>query len=238
MKPTKPFLVTLALVAIGALVALPNLAAREAAAQEGLPLSTKLTPAMIEYFGLADAYARPSVAALVQCRATTACGSSDSTQVRFLDDTGQPVASYDGKPTTTIEQNRRSTTISTGNSRETRTQVRRYQTDERGRLVMNGVDSVLKVDGGTAATTTRVQQFHDVRYLENDPRFVWPITGLVTMEITTSIAQPQRPTTRASNHAAISFDGTHFAHVLTDGALTHRVNLKDRLLETTVPDRD
>jgi hypothetical protein len=38
-------------------------------------------------------------------------------------------------------------------------------------------------------------------------------------------------------HAAVSYDGTSYAHILTSGALTHRVNLRAKLLETTMPAR-
>jgi hypothetical protein len=242
MPPTKPFIYCLvALAVVGAGVVLPATSVREVAAKEGLPLSTKLTPAMIDYFGLSEAFVRPSIAALVQCSTTPACAASDSSRLRFVDSAGRVAAVYDGKPSTTIEQVRRLRTVSDSGVTEARTMVRRYVKDEQGRIVMNGSDSIVKVDPGAPgrerSTLIRVHRFNDVRYLVTDPTFVWPLTGLVVLELSNVVGPPTRGEVRTAGHAAVSFDGTRYAHVLTTGALSHRVDLQARLLETTLPDR-
>lgn len=241
MTPTKPFLLTLALVAVGGAGIIASPAPREAAAQESLPLSTKLTPTMIDFFGLGVAFERPSMAALAACRNTKACGDSDSSTVRFLDERGRDVPEYDGKPTSVIRSVRRLRATTTDGATESRTEVRLFTTDEQGRVVMNGTDSITKIDGGAAgrpaSTVTRVHRFTDVRYLVNDPRFAWPLTGMVVLELSDVAGSTSPSTVRTATHAAVNFDGTAFAHIITSGALTHRVNLQARLFETTIPDR-
>ncbi len=241
MPPTKPFLLTLAAVAIAAagIVATPR--PREAAAQEGIPLSTKLTPAMIDFFGLAAAYERPSMADLAACKVTPACGSSDSSQVHFADSSGGTVPVYDGKPGSVIETIRHTRATLADGATESRAFTRQYALDDRGHVVMNGLDSIVKIDRGAAGreptTLVRVHRYADVRYLVNDPRFLWPLTGIVVLELTNMVGKAQQRPVRTATHAAVSFDGTAFAHVLTTGALTHRVNLQAKLLETSIPDR-
>jgi hypothetical protein len=242
MKPTKPFLVTLAaLVALGTAVVLPAAHAKEAAAQDAIPLSTALTPDIIDYFGVSDAYTRPSLAALVQCRALPACGASDSSRVRFLDASGHAVVAYDSAPSSRIEQVRRHSESPAAGVTETRIRLRRYLKDEQGRIVMSGVDSIVRVDVGgadrSAATLTRVHRYTDVRYLMNDPQFLWPMTGLVVLELSNSVGPQARQSAPTLGHAAVSFDGTRYAHVLTTNGLTHRVDLQAKRLETTLPDR-
>ncbi len=241
MKPTKPFLFCLvALAAIGAAVILPVYTVREAAAQSAMPLSTALTPTMIDFFGLSDAFDRPSIAALVQCRATPTCSETDSSRVRFFDAKGAEMLSYDEKPTTTIERVRRHRSTLANGSGESRMAVRRYSKDAQGRLVMNGIDSVVTTEiaiaGSKSVVRTSIRRYNDVRYLLNDPAFVWPMTGLVVLELSEN-AVPTRASVRPASHAAVSFDGTQYAHVLTTGALTHRVNMQAKRLETTMPDR-
>ncbi|MCC7053202.1 MAG: hypothetical protein IT355_08020 [Gemmatimonadaceae bacterium] len=248
MKPSKPFVRVLALTAVGAAVVLltpqaPRAAAAHAAAtQDGMPLSTKLTPEMIDYFGLGVAFERPSVAALVACHDTPACGASDSSTVRFTDASGAEVRVYDGMPASTIEQVRRVQASPADGVTETRILVRHFSKDAQGRLVMSGTDSIVKVAAAgagraAASTVTRVNRYTDVRYLVNDPRFPWPITGLVVLELSDVAGMTQRPAVHTASHAAVSFDGTAVAQVLTTGALSHRANLQDKRLETVVPDR-
>jgi hypothetical protein len=106
---------------------------------------------------------------------------------------------------------------------------------------MNGTDSIVKVDTGAAdresSTLTRVHRFSDVRYLVNDLNFVWPLTGLVVLELSNANGPAQRAPVRVAAHGAVSFDGTRYAQILTAGALTHRVDLSAKRLETTMPDR-
>jgi hypothetical protein len=242
MKPSKPFLYTVAaVVALGAAVVLPTRTAREASAQEGMPLSTRLTPAMIDYFALDDAYARPTIDALVRCSATPACSASDTSRVRFIAASGDALTSYDAKPGSVIEQVRRSRTTPATGVTETRTQVRRYSTDPEGRLVMNGTDSIVKVDRGddnrASSTLTRVHRYADIRYLVNDPVYVYPLTGLVVLELSIVSGPLPHAAARTENHAAVSFDGTSYARVLTTNGLSHRVNLQAKLLETMMPER-
>ena len=205
-----------------------------------MPLSTKLTPAMIDYFALDVAFQRPSINALVTCEGVPVCGASDSSQVRFLDANGQRVANYDGSPEMTIEQRRHQLTVADG-SVEQRTLVRRYNKDALGRIVMQGSDSIVKITrasvGIDASTLTRVHRYSDVRYLLNDPTLQWPITGLVTLELSNAVGAARRSPAPLLGHGAVSFNGTSFAHILTSGALTHRVNLQAKLLETTMPAR-
>jgi hypothetical protein len=163
MKPSKPFLIIVAaLVALGTTIALSTGTAAAAAAQSAMPLSTALTPGMIDYFGVRDVYTRPSIATLVQCAATRACGSADS---------------------------------------------------------------------------SRVHHCTEVRFLENDPRYVWPLTDLVVMELSNATGEAPQRALRTEQHAAVSFDGTRYAHVLTTDALVHRVDLQVKRLEATMPDR-
>ncbi len=241
MKPTKPFLFTLALIAVGAAAVFPVASARADEAADGMPLSTRLTPEMIDFFGLGDAWVRPSIAALQQCSATPACGRSDSSQVRILDASGEVLSAYDDKPTTVFEQVRRQRTPPASGVAVTRMMIRRYAKDEQGRIVMAGLDSIVKVSqeapGRTASTLVRVHRYADVRYLVNDPTFVWPLTGLVVLELSQVQSAAPHAAAPVASHAAVSFDGTPFARVITTGALSHRVNLQARVLETTMPDR-
>jgi hypothetical protein len=242
MKPTKPFLYTVAaLIAIGGAVILPTRTARVAAAQESMPLSTKLTAAMIDYFALSDAYAHPTVASLTQCSVTPACGASDTSTVRFLDVSGNVVTTYDAAPSSVIEQVRRLETTLAAGVTETRSLVRRYTTDAQGRLVMNGTDSIVKIDRGAAdresSMLTRVHRYTDVRYLVKVAAFVYPMTGLVVLELSNVTGPLPHAQLRTASHAAVSFDGTGYAHVLTTNGLSHRVNLQAKLLETMMPDR-
>jgi hypothetical protein len=241
MKPSKPFLLALAIVTVAGFTIIETPRARTASAQDTMPLSTKLTPAMIDYFALDVAFQRPSITTLVACEAVPACGASDSSQVRFVDASGRTVAEYDGTPATTIEQARRMHTAGPDGSDEQRTSVRRYIKDAQGRIVMQGTDSIVKVTRATASTEastlTRVHRYSDVRYLLNDPTLLWPITGLVTLELSNVTGPPPRTPTPLLGHGAVSFDGSPYAHILTSGALTHRVNLQSKLLETTMPVR-
>ena len=242
MKPSKTFLFSLALVAVaGITVILTPARVRAASATEPFPLSTALTPAMVDFFGLAPAFERPSIAALVACHDTAGCGGSDTSQVRFRDAAGTEVPVYDGRPASTIEQVRRERhELNTGVT-ESRTMVRVFSTDEQGRVVMSGTDSIVKRDAGgvgrDASTLVRVHRYTDVRYRVNDPKFIWPMTGLVVLELSHVIGTDRTAPARGASHAAVSFDGTPYAQVLTTGALMHRVNLQARRLETTVPDR-
>lgn len=242
MKPTRPFVYALsALVVAGAAVVLSTPKARAAAASDSFPLSTALTPAMIDYFGLSDAFARPSIAALVRCHAIPACGASDSSTVQFIDALGRVVDAYDGRPSSVIAQVRRQRATLSAGITETRTRVRRYAKDEQGRIVMNGTDSIVKVDTGGAeresSTLTRLHRYSDVRFLVNDPTFVRPLTGLVVLELSHAVGQAQRTPVRMAAHGAVSFDGTRYAQILTTGALMHRADLSAKRLETTMPDR-
>lgn len=241
MKPSKPFLFVLALVAVAGVVTLETPRAKPVAAHDSMPLSTRLTPAMIDYFALEVAFQRPSIAALVACEAAPTCGASDSLQVRFLDAAGQTVAEYGATPATTIEQVRRLNSAPADGVTEHRMMVRRFIKDEQGRIVMQGRDSIVKITrpgaGAVSTTLTRVHRYSDVRYLVNDPTYVWPLTGLVMLELSNVVGPAPRTPAPLAGHAAVSFDGTSYAHVLTTGALTHRVNLRARLLETTMPDR-
>lgn len=242
MKPSKTFLFTLALVAVaGITVILTPARVRAADAAEPFPLSTSLTPAMVDFFGLAPAFERPSIAALVACHDTAACAASDSAQVRFLDAAGATIQAYDRRPTSTIEQVRRERLTLTAGVTESRTLLRRYSIDEQQRVVMSGTDSIVRHDAGgagrDASTLVRLHRYADVRYRVNDPKFPWPMTGLVILELSHRTGTGHNAPSRAAGHAAVSFDGTKYARVLTAGALTHRVNLQARLLETTVPDR-
>ncbi len=242
MQPSKPFVFALSALAVAAAaLTLDTPRANSAAAADALPLSTALTPTMIDYFALGDAYDRPSIAALLQCQATATCGAADSSLVRFLDGNGQVLAAYDGLPTTYIEEGRRrEATLSVGVT-ETRIRVRRYAKDEQGRIVMNGSDSIVKVDLGATdrapSTLTRVHRYSDVRYLVNDLKFVWPLTGLVVLELSNAVGPAQHAPVRLAAHGAVSFNGTRYAQILTTGALTHRVDLSAKRLETTMPDR-
>jgi hypothetical protein len=242
MKPSKPFLYTVAaVVALGAAVILPTRTAREAAAQDGMPLSTKLTPVMIDYFALDAAYSHPTIDALVQCSAVAACASSDTSRIRFLNSTGAVVATYDGQPGTVIEHARVARSTPEAGVSESRALMRRYATDPEGRLVMHGTDSIVRITDGSrdtaASTLTRVHRYSDVRYLLKDPAFVYPMTGLVVLELSLATGPAPRAPVRTAGHAAVSFNGTSYASVITTNGLSHRVNLQARLLETMVPDR-
>lgn len=242
MKPTKPFLFTLALIAIaGITVILTPARVRAAESADPFPLSTTLTPTMIDFFGLSPAFERPSIQALMACEAKPACGASDSSTVRFVDAAGADALVYDGTPSSAIEQVRRQDVVGRDGVTESRTLRRRYSQDADNRLVMSGVDSVVRRvsigPGREASTVVRVNRYADVRYRMNDPKFTWPMTGLVVLELSLVKGTDNDAPARTTSHAAVSFDGTRYAHVLTSGALTHRVNLQSRLLETTVPDR-
>jgi hypothetical protein len=242
MSPSRPFVFALsALVVAAAAVTFATPKARVAAAADALPLSTALTPVMIDYFGLGDAFVRPSIAALLQCQAARECGASDSSLVRFVDARGERLAVYDGAPTSVIETVRRREAAPSAGVTEVRTLVRRYSKDDQGRIVMRGSDSIVTVDAGTAdrasSTLTRVHRYNDVRYLPNNLNFVWPMTGLVVLELSNAVGAEQRAPVRLAAHGAVSFDGTRYAQILTTGGLTHRVDLSAKRLETTMPDR-
>lgn len=242
MAPSRPFIFVLSALAItGAAIMVAAPQARTAAAAETLPLSTALTPEMIDYFGLSDAFARPSIAALVTCSQAPACGGSDTSRVRIIDGSGTVLSAYDGKPNTIIEQVRSLHTTPSDGVRETRLMVRQYVKDDQGRIVVNGTDSIVKRDlGGTnrePSTLTRVHRYNSMRYLVNDLTLVWPITGLVVLELSHAVGPAQQAPARVAGHAAVSFDGTRYAQILTTGALMHRVDLSAKRLETTMPDR-
>jgi len=242
MKPSKPFLFCLALVAVaGATVFLNAPTAHAASAEDEMPLSTRLTPAMIEFFGLDVAFDRPSIAALVSCQAQPACGRSDSSSVRFLDASGSVQSTWDGKPGSVIEQLRQQVVTTTIGATETRRFLRHFAVDEKRRVVMNGRDSIVTVDSGApgreASRMVRIRRFTDVRYLVSDPRFIWPLTGLVVLESSYGTGSSSQPLVRPTSHAAVAFDGTASAHIITAGSLTHRADLAAKVLETTLPDR-
>lgn len=241
MQPTRPFLLTLAFVTAGGALILGSPNAPAAHAQNAMPLSTHLTAEMIDYFGLADAYVKPSISALVACEAAPACGATDSVQVRFLDARGNIVPDYDGTTTATIEQIRHQHSAPAAGVTETRTLVRRYARDDAGRVLVNGTDSIVRIDAGAPGrepgTLVRVHRYTDLKYLLTDPRFVFPMTGLVVLDLSNVTGAGVQSPAHTATHAAVSFDGTHYAHVLTSSALTHRVNLQSKTLETTIPDR-
>ena len=134
MKPSKPFLFVLAIVAVAGFVIVATPRAKPAHAQDAMPMSTKLTPAMIDYFALDVAYTRPSLAALVSCQAVPQCGASDSSAVRFLTADGREVTEYDATPATTIEQVRRQHTTTATGADEDRISLRRYVKDSQGQI--------------------------------------------------------------------------------------------------------
>ncbi len=243
MKPSKPFLFCLALVGVaGATVFLNAPSAYAATTEQGMPLSATLTPAMIDFFGLQAAYDRPMMRALVACHGTPACGDSDSSRVRILDASGAVVGQYDGKPGSMIETVRVVTGDSAGRVPEWRREVRQFATDEQGRIVMNGSDSIVRLDTGAEGRAptriTRVNRYTNVRYLVTDPKFIWPLTGLVVLELSNEIGEAAKgPAGRPTGHAAVSFDGTASAHIITTGALTHTADLAAKRLETVIPDR-
>ena len=241
MKPSKPFLFLLALVAVAGVVIVETPQARQVHAQDTMPLSTSLTPTMIDYFALDIAFERPSIAALVACKTVPQCGASDSSQVRFINADGRAVDTYDAASTTTIEQVRQQHLTTATGAGEDRRSVRRYVRDAQGRIVMQGTDSIVTRTPATtaaaASTVTRVHRYGDVRYLVTDPTFQYPITGLVSLELSDVAGLTPRAAPPLIQHAAVSYDGTAYAHIITSGALTHRVNLQKRLLETTLPAR-
>ncbi len=241
MTPSKPFLFVLALVAVAGFVIIATPQAKPVQAQDTMPMSTKLTPAMIDYFALDVAYERPSITALVSCQAVPQCGASDSSRVRFLNADRRAVAEYDATASTTIEQVRRQHTTTATGADEDRTSVRRYVTDVQGRIVMQGTDSIVTLTRATSAAeasrVTRVHRYGDVRYLITDPTYQYPITGLVSLELSDVVGPTPRVAPPLIQHAAVSYDGTAYARILTSSALTHRVNLRARLLETTMPAR-
>lgn len=243
MKPSKPFLFCLALVAVSGGSVLSNAPTAQAATTaQGMPQSTKLTPEMIDYFGLQVAYEHPTIQALVACHAQPACGASDSSRVRILDASGAVAHRWDGTPGSVIEQVRQVESAAANGVMETRRTVRRFATDEQGRLVMNGTDSTVRADAGAATRSatrlTRVHRYTDVRYLLTDPRFIWPLTGLVVLELSNEIGdRSQGQATATVGHAAVSFDGTSQAHIITTGALLHTADLATKRLETVIPDR-
>ena len=242
MKPSKPFLFCLALVTVSGCMVLSNAPSAQAATTEqGMPLSTKLTPAMIDYFGLQVAYEHPTIQALVACHAQPACGASDSSRVRIFDASGAVVHRWDGKPGSVIEQVRQVESAAANGVMETRRTVRRFATDEQGRLVMNGTDSIVRADAGAATRSatrlTRVNRYTDVRYLLTDTRFIWPLTGLVVLELSNEFGDRAQGPTLTAGHAAVSFDGTSQVHIITTGALLHTADLQAKRLDTTVPDR-
>ena len=241
MKPSKPFLLLLAATGVAGFVIVETPRAKPAQALDAMPLSTKLTPAMIDFFALDVAFERPSLAALVACRQVPQCASSDSSELRFVTADGNAVAAYDATPATTIEQVRRQHTTTAVGAAEDRTAIRRFVKDEQGRIVMHGSDSIVTRTPATAAapasTVTRVHRYSDVRYLVADPTFQYPLTGLVSLELSDVVGHVPQTPPPLLQHAAVSYDGTSYAHILTSGALTHRVNLRAKLLETTMPAR-
>jgi hypothetical protein len=243
MKPSKPFLFCLALVGVcGATVLLNAPAAQAATTEQGMPLSAQLTPAMVDFFGLQAAYDRPSMQALAACHAQPECGDSDSSRVRFFDASGAAADRWDGAVGSVIERVRTVPGSADDRVREWRREVRRYTTDEQGRIVMQGSDSIVRVtvaDSGREPTRiTRVNRYTNVRYLVTDPRYVWPLTGLVVLELSNEIGKGALgPATPTAGHAAVSFDGTAQAHIITTGALTHTADLQGKRLETVIPDR-
>ena len=242
MPPSKPFVIALAFVtATGAAVLLGAPAARAADVRDSLPLTTRLTPAMIDYFALDVAFERPSIASLLACAAKPACGDSDSSRIRIVDSAGKPIPAYDAQQTTVIEQVQHRRMSDTVGVAVSRTAWRRWLKDDRGRIVMSGLDSIVRVDAGAVgrepSTLTRVHHYADVRYVVNDPRLLWPISGLVVLELSNAVGASQRNAPMLSSHAAVSFDGTPYAQILTTNGLRHRVNLQAKVLETTMPER-
>jgi hypothetical protein len=243
MQPSKPFLITLSamLASTAIAVALPAPAADGATTTSSLPLSTALTPAMVDYFGLDVASERPSIAALVHCQTIPACGSSDSSRVQFIDAAGRVIKEYQAGANTIIEYTRRQRFTPAAGVTEVRTLVRRVMTDEQHRIVVHGTDSISTLDAGSTgrepSTLVRVHRYSDVRFLVNDPAFPWPMTGLVVLQLSHAVGAAQHAAPRLSGHGAVSFDGTKYARILTSDGLTHRVDLVARRLETTMPDR-
>jgi len=242
MKPSKPFLFCLALLAVaGATTFLNAPTARADSATGAMPLSTRLTPAMIDHFGLEVAYDHPSIAGLVACQAQPACGGSDSSSVRFLDTRGSVVPMWDGKPGSVIELVRHRNGTDAKGGVLTRTLRRHFAVDEQGRVVMNGVDTIVTVDSGAprrgASRVVRINRYADVRYLMSDPRFVWPLKGLVVLELSSTPGIASESLVRPAGHAAVGFDGTASAHIITTGSLMHRADLAAKRLETSVPVR-
>ncbi len=242
MKPSKPFLVLLMVAAVAgasAAVAAPH--AQAATPRDSMPLSTKLTPAIIDYFGLQPAFEPPNMPALVACAAASACGASDSVRVRFVDASGQVLTAYDGAPTTAIERVTTGTATPTDGVTVYRHTVRRFVQEDGAKVLMTGTDSIVTSDTGAPgrapSTVVRMHRYAAMRYLVNDPRFPWPLTGLVTLELSETPGASPRRLRPPSAHAAVSFDGTPTASIVTSGALTHRVHLRARVLETTLPDR-
>lgn len=241
MKPSKPFLFALAAVAVAAVVIIDTPRARPAAAQESLPLATTLTAEMIDYFGLDVAFDRPSISALVACEAAAGCGATDSSRVRFLDAQGRVMPDYDGAPTTVIEQTRRVEQVTPTGITEQRTLTRRFTKDDQGRVVMYGRDSIVKhtpaAGAAPAERLVRIRRYSDVRYMVNDPTLPWPLTGMVVLELSHVVGTPAATPAAPTGHAAVSFDGSAVAQILTTGAISHKVNLQARKLETTLPER-
>lgn len=242
MKPTKPFLLSLAaLLVVGVTLASTKPAAHAATVDDAFPLSTALTPAMIDFFAVTDALVRPSFSSLVACTASPACSASDTARVRVLDASGAVLAAYDAKSTTTIEQVRHQAVTLPGGAEQTRVMVRRYTRDDRDRLVMQGSDTIVTKDAGTStrepSTLTRVHHYSEVRFLLTDPRHLWPITGLVVLETPIPTATAARTPLQFEAHGAVSFNGTEYAQVLSNDGLTHRINLRTKRLDTSIPDR-
>lgn len=239
---SRPFRVTLSVLFLaGVALAAAAPRAQTATAADAFPLTAALTPEMIDYFALSDAFVRPSIADLVTCSRTPACASTDTSRLRILGALGTPVDAYDGDPATIIEQVRSRRTNPADGVTETRVLMRRYLKDGQGRIVVNGSDSIVRRDVGGAgrapSTLTRVHRYNDLRYLVNDPTLVWPLTGLVVVELSHAVGPVQPTPLRMAAHAAVSFDGTRYAQILTTGALTHRVDLIAKRLETTMPER-
>jgi hypothetical protein len=66
---------------------------------------------------------------------------------------------------------------------------------------------------------------------------MWPITGLTVLELSNVIGAAPRVPATPLIHAAVSFDGSHFAHIITTNGMSHRANLSAKMLETAVPER-
>ncbi len=115
-------------------------------------------------------------------------------------------AAYDGTPATAIEQVRRQVVVASNGITETRTTVRRYAQDVQDRLVMSGIDSLVKRDlgapGRTGSLIVHVRRYADIRYRMNDPQFTWPMTGLVVLELSHAIGAGELSPPRATSHAS------------------------------------
>ena len=77
-----------------------------------------------------------------------------------------------------------------------------------------------------------------IDYFGLDVAFDRPsMAALVMLESSYTGGSMSQPLVRPTSYAAVSFDGTASAHIITSGSLTHRADLAAKLLETTMPDR-